>query len=103
MIMKVSLVVILPFVFQIMLLPLTLKKVGEIRGRVGEIRAQKSLKPMQCFLYFPAPQKMYYVRFLIPRGHVNKFRGHFHQVFPSSFLTVKESAKVGEIRDMYVN
>ena len=64
MIMKVSLVVILPFVFQIMLLPLTLKKVGEIRGRVGEIRAQKSLKPMQCFLYFPAPQKMYYVRFL---------------------------------------
>ena len=46
MIMKVSLVVILPFVFQIMLLPLTLKKVGEIRGRVGEIKAQKSLKPM---------------------------------------------------------
>ena len=78
MIMKVSLVVILPFVFQIMLLPLTLKKVGEIRGRVGEIRAQKSLKPMQCFLYFPAQQKIYYGRFLIPRGHVNKFRGNSH-------------------------
>ena len=93
MIMKVSLVVILPFVFQIMLLPLTLKKVGEIRGRVGEIRAQKSLKPMQCFLYFPAPQKINHFGFITTKGLADNFRGNFRWVDPLPFLTLTEVKK----------
>ena len=35
---------------------------------MGEIRLRKALKPLRCFLYFPAPQKVNHFRFIIPKG-----------------------------------
>ena len=76
---------------------------GEIRLGVGEIRLQKSPKLLQCFLYFPALQKINNFRFIFPKGLTDNFRGHFNWVDLSPFLTLKGSGKVGEIRLMYVN
>ena len=72
---------------------------GEIRLGVGEIRLQKALKLLQCFLYF---QKINHFGFIFPKGLADNFRGHFRYVDLSSFVTLTGSRKVGEIRLVYV-